>query len=272
MRYLVLILSLLFAAPAWAEDLSAEMLERMRAADVVWLGEVHDNPGHHARQASAIAALNPRAVVWEMLTPTRAALVTAELIADPEKMGEVLHWTQSGWPDFAMYHPVFAAVPDVPVVGAAVPRSEARAAMEKGIVATFGEEASVFGLDRPLPGDEQAAREADQMAAHCDALPEHLLPLLVDVQRLRDASLARAVIDALEETDGPVVVITGNGHARTDRGAPVYLHAARPKVVSVSLGQSEDGRIDGSFDLIAHSPAAERPDPCEAFRDRSQSD
>ena len=57
---------------ARAEALEPEDLPR---ADVVLLGEVHDNPAHHAFQAEAVAYLAPRALVFEMLTPAQAALV-----------------------------------------------------------------------------------------------------------------------------------------------------------------------------------------------------
>ena len=103
------------------------------------------------------------------------------------------------------------------------------------------------------------------MANHCNAMPAEMLPVLVDFQRLRDAALAAAVDQALEETGGPVAVITGNGHARLDRGLAVCLSKARPEVRIQSLGQSEGGAISGDFDLLLDSAAAERPDPCLAF-------
>ena len=34
------------------------------AQDVVILGEVHDNPAHHAEQAAQVAAIQPRALVF----------------------------------------------------------------------------------------------------------------------------------------------------------------------------------------------------------------
>jgi uncharacterized iron-regulated protein len=123
-----------------------------------------------------------------------------------------------------------------------------------------------FGLDQPLPEAEQTAREADQQANHCNAMPEKMLPVLVDFQRLRDAALAAAADKALAETGGPVAVITGNGHARMDRGLAVYLAKARPEVAIRSLGQSEDGHISGQFDLVLDASSVERPDPCLAFR------
>lgn len=237
------------------------------AQDVVILGEVHDNPAHHAEQAARVAALKPRALVFEMLTPDQAARVTPDLIADPEAMAGALGWDESGWPDFAMYHPIFAAAPEAAIHGALVPREVARAVFETGPADAFGADAAAYGLSGPLPPEEQAAREALQLAAHCDALPEEMLPGMVAVQRLRDATLARAVVAAMAETGGPVAVITGNGHARRDWGVPAYLARVAPDLDVFVLGQTEDGApLQGGFDAVLSAPAVARPDPCAAFR------
>ena len=253
------------AAPAGAVSLSDALVDRMRSAQVVLLGEVHDNPAHHRVQAAAVAALKPRAVVWEMLTALVATQLTAEVIADPAALAEVTDWDASGWPPLEMYLPVFQAAPEAAQFGALVPRSTARAVMETGAATGFGADAARFGLADPLPGAEQAAREADQFSAHCDALPQDMLPMMVEIQRLRDAELARAALRALEQTGGPVVVITGNGHARVDRGVPVYLQRAAPDVAVFALGQSEAGQVSGTFDAVVDGPATDRPDPCAGF-------
>jgi uncharacterized iron-regulated protein len=125
----------------------------------------------------------------------------------------------------------------------------------------------LFALNTPLPEDQQAAREALQRTAHCNALPDDLLPRMVSVQRVRDAALAQAALDALETTGGPVVVITGNGHARQDWGAPFLLRLADATVDVFSIGQGEAGQIpDGGFGFVADAPAVDRGDPCDAFR------
>lgn len=252
----------LCASPA----LASSVPEELAGADVLFLGESHDNPDHHERQAGITASVKPAALVFEMLTEDQAASVTPDMMTDRTALEVGLGWADSGWPDFGLYFPIFEAAPGARVYGAGVRREDARAAMGDGIVAWFGaEEAARFGLDQPLPDDQQAARETMQASAHCDALPPEMLPVMVDIQRLRDASLARAADQALAETGGPVVVITGNGHARMDWGAPAYLALARPEAVLRSLGQSEDGTIGGAFDLQADSPGVERDDPCAAF-------
>ena len=236
-------------------------------ADIVILGEIHDNPLHHAHQSIAVEALAPKAVVFEMLSPEQALRVTPELVRSEEALGAVLGWEAAGWPDFGMYHPIFVAAGDAAIRGAAAPAEDVRSAARDGAAAAFGEGAARFGLADPLPEAEQALREAGQLMAHCNAMPAEALPGMVEAQRLRDAWLARAALDALAETGGPVAVITGNGHARADWGIPRLIAAAAPEVEVLTIGQFEEAaEARPPFDLWLVTEAAARGDPCEAFR------
>ncbi|RSK30733.1 hypothetical protein EJA01_17705 [Rhodovulum iodosum] len=244
-----------------------EGLVRLPAADVVVLGEVHDNPDHHGNQAAAVAALEPAAIVFEMLTAEQAARVTDGVRGDADALESALDWEASGWPDFDMYHPIFAAAPRAAVYGGALPRGDVRRAIGEGAAAVFGPDAASYGLADPLPADQQATREEGQQAAHCNALPPEMLPGMVEAQRLRDAAMARAVVRALDETGGPVAVITGNGHARTDWGIAAALGHAMPGASVLALGQFEESpRADAPYDLWLVTEPAERSDPCAAFR------
>lgn len=258
---------LLAGAVLWAAPFAfAEVPEGARTADIVFLGEVHDNPAHHERQADWVAELAPGTLVFEMIAPGVAEDLPDATPGDADALAAALNWAESGWPDFGMYHPIFLAAPEARIRGAAVARSEARALDANPLPKVFGSRADVFGLDRDLPPEEQAAREDLQFAAHCDALPKDFLPMMVAVQRLRDAMLARAALEAHEDGHGPVVVITGNGHARSDWGAPALLAGIEGLRV-FSLGQSEDDVVpDGRFDLVLGAPPVDRPDPCAAFR------
>ena len=246
--------------------LGASVPETAKSADVVLLGEIHDNPVHHQVQAEFLADLQPKAVVWEMLTTEQATRIEADWLNNPKQLERELDWANSGWPDFALYAPLFQASQDALHVGAMVPRAAAQQVMSDGAAAYFGPQSALYGLVASLPKDEQSQREADQQVNHCNAMPQEMLPLMVDFQRLRDANLARATVEALEQTGGgPVAVITGNGHARKDRGVPVYLLKARPDLVIYALGQSEDGVTSGVFDMVLDAPRVDRDDPCKAF-------
>ncbi len=242
--------------------------------EIVVLGEVHDNPLHHANQAQIVEALKPDALVFEMIEPARALAVTAEIRADADALAGTLAWQESGWPDFAMYYPIFAAAPEAAVFGGAAGRSDVRQAVADGAATVFGDAAALFGLDRALDAAELETRQQLQYDAHCGALPEELLPGMVEAQRLRDAALAKATVAALAHaravSESPqVVVITGNGHAREDWGMPEML--ARyfrddPGVGIRTLAQFETDRPDAApYSTWIATEAAERDDPCRAF-------
>ena len=251
---------------AWAET-GAHPSEAARAADVVFLGEQHDNPGHHAVQAAWVQTLQPKALVFEMLTAEQADRPLDPYRDDPEKLADVLGWADAGWPDFAMYYPIFAAAPAAAIYGAGIPSDRVRGLMTQELSQVAGDMTARFALDQPLPPAEQADREALQKAAHCDALPDQMLPMMVNVQRLRDAALADAALTALQDTGGPVVVITGNGHAREDWGAPFLLRQTNADIAVFALGQGEAGQApQGGFDTVLDGPVVDRGDPCDAFK------
>jgi len=257
-----------FPLPVSAQAPSvADIVRAADGAQVVILGEVHDNPAHHALQAEISAEIAPSAFVFEMIDTAEAARITPAAAADPDGLAEALAWSETGWPDFAFYAPLFQQAAATAVYGAEIPRSAAQEAFASSAADVFGADAARFGLTDPLPETEQVAREAEQLASHCDALPPEILPGFVEAQRLRDAELARQTLRALEATGGPVVVITGNGHARRDWGVPAVLSVAAPDVQVFALGQVEgDLPESGPFDLIVTAPPIDRPDPCAAFR------
>lgn len=260
------LLNLVLALPAQAEQIAPDRLDNLPGADVVFLGEVHDHAGHHLNQARAITAIGPRALVFEMLTEAQAS-AAPESWTTAEELAGALNWDGSGWPEFAIYYPIFQATPDARIYGAAVPRAQARAVFEQPLTAVFAGDAARFGLDHPLPAAEQTARETLQAEAHCNALPTDLLPGMVTVQRLRDAELARVAELALRQTGGPVAVITGTGHVRRDWGAPAALARAAPEVTRLTLGQYEIAAPDPALtDFWIVTDAVDRDDPCAAFQ------
>lgn len=260
-------LTLCLIAPVLArgEEALADRLDDLPPADVVILGEVHDNPIHHVNQGRAVKALQPKAIVFEMLTPEQVAAAEGANRHDPHSLGPALGWDNSGWPDFAMYWPIFAAAPEARLYGAGVDRTAARSAMKDGAASFFGAEAGAYGLAAPLAADLQARLEAEQMQAHCNAMPADMMAGMVEVQRLRDATLARAAAQAVEETGGPVAVITGSGHARTDVGVPAVLASVAPQLRVLSIGQVErdDAASEGlPYDMWVVTEPVSREDPC----------
>ncbi len=233
------------------------------------MGEEHDAADHHRNQADWVRRMGARVVVFEMLTPELAQTAMAERRASAADLGAALAWEARGWPDFEAYAGIFAAAAaqDALILGAELPREALSRAAEMGAAQVFDGTAA-FGLETPLDPDEQAAREAEQAEAHCGLLPEDLLPGMVEVQRLRDAALAQAALDGLDETGGPVAIITGNGHARRDRGVPALLESARPDLRVLAIGQFTEPTGAAPFDarIVTPPPEGRDTDPCAALR------
>ena len=248
MRKLILFVGL-WAAPVAAQD--------------VWvLGEIHDNPAHHVEQANLLADIQPTAVVFEMLSPDQAAIINGGI--DPAGIGDAVDWADSGWPDYAIYQPIFEQLDGARVYGASLPREVVMSAAGQGATSIFGPDAVNFGLG-PLDAETQAAFEEEIFLSHCSAMPRDILGGIVESQRLRDAHFARVTLTALRETGGPVAVITGNGHARNDRAIPAIIASAAPDVDVVSYGILETADDSGLYDVTIVTGAFDRPDPCDAF-------
>lgn len=262
-----LMLALSFGGAAGAREIGPEGLDRLPQVDVFFLGETHDNPRHHDLQARAVRAVEPAALVFEMLGEAQVAALPDDL-SDAQAVAEATEWEARGWPDFEMYHPIFTAAPGARIYAGDPGIETVRRALREGAAAVFGAEAARFGLTEPLAAEDQAAREADQQAAHCDALPVEALPGMVEAQRLRDAALAQAALRALEETGGPVAVITGVEHARIDIGAPALLRQAMPGVTFLSIAPLERvpvGRPPHHLWIVTEGVPS-RGDPCAAFQ------
>ena len=244
-------------------------IESAREADIVVLGEIHGNPDHHRVQAEIVAALAPPALVFEMIPQEREAEINELRAAGADRaaLAEALDWADSGWPDFDYYAAIMEAAPDAQIFGASQPSADVSRAALEGAAGVFGPDATIYGLDKQLEPEEQARREAELAAAHCDALSPEALPGMVEAQRFRDAGLADATLWARIMTGGgQVAVITGSGHADKLRGMPAMIALAEPEATVVALGQFEQGADPAAdFDAVLLAPAPPRSDPCAAF-------
>jgi len=251
------------------------------------LGEVHDNSEHptiRARLIAAVAATGVRpAVVFEQLDLERdAAVVAAQAAgADAERLADAGRLDRKGWL-WPMHKPLFelALRLGLPVRAGNVSREMLRGDLQ----AAVDRETGAIWYAR-LHGarwtDEQAAAlRADIVEAHCGKLPPAIVPRLELAQRVRDASMAQALVD--DATPGGAILIAGNGHVRADLGVPVYLHAPGlpgAGAQSISLGlievaADEERAADFPRQLVATHPGfdyvwftrpAAREDPCASI-------
>lgn len=271
----------------WIDE--AGLKRELARARYVLLGEKHDNADHHRLQAQlvdALASSGRRPVLaFEMLDVKQQAAVDQALARaprDPDALALAVDWAHSGWPDWSLYRPIFAAGLEhgLPVLAANLPRDQVRGIVMQGPSAMEAGERGRLGLDTQLAPEVAKAMREEMRESHCGQLPDEILEPMVLAQRARDAEMADRVFEA-DRGDG-VILITGAGHARADRGVPAHLAHLAPDRPVASLGfveVSPEARepkdyvasFGGDrlpFDYVWFTPAAERPDPCEALRKR----
>ena len=146
-----------------------------------------------------------------------------------------------------------------------------------------GADASRIARGQPHPmADAQPPgwRDADETAqrreiadGHCGLLPPVALPPMARAQRARDATMADAVRQAILRRGLPVVLLTGNGHARRDLGVPRFLTGGPSPVRVMAVGLLEQEAVavaesdpTGLYDWRVFTGPMVRPDPCEGLR------
>lgn len=244
------------------ETSTAELLQQMRACDFVLLGERHDNTLHHRRRGELLAALGASAtVVAEHLPRGRQVAPGPELLARLEQAG----FDPRGW-QWPAHQSLFAALLEagLPLLGGNAPRELVRQVARDGPPAWPADLRPMLE-SAPLAGKAQAALDRDLVDGHCGQLPAARVPAMRAAQRLRDASMAQALLDARGR---PSVLLAGNGHVRTDHGVPQLLRVLRPQARWISVGfiEGESGAGPHPYTHLWLTPVLPRVDPCAGLR------
>ena len=248
-------------------EISVEVLaERLRSADVVLLGELHDNPHHHQARASLIPqfATNKTTIVAEHLPTGRRVTSTGASLSDLEAAG----FNRNGW-GWPLHQPLFESVlgRGYALIGGNLPAGFSKELMSQGQAAMPLPMARAYE-QAVLLSPARSRLEQDLIDGHCGKLPDKYLAPMKLVQRATDISMATALI-----THRPSVLVAGNGHVRRDYGVPQVLSALEPslKISSVGLYESGTDRAElikslaGRYDFVWLTDDTQRTDPCADF-------
>ena len=224
---------------------------------VVLLGEVHDNPQQHVLRATAfrahVAAGARPALLMEQFDRQHQAAIDAA----PRTAEGVIAAGQGGpgW-KWDFYKPFIdvALQYGLPIVAANVGRDEARRVMREGLAAT--------GFIADIPPEVSGTLARAIVASHCGMVDEATAGRMALAQVARDQHMARSLTT---HAGRGAVLLAGNGHVRTDVGAPRWLDAAI-RARSEAIGVLEEGDTTMAFDRRVFTPPQPRPDPCAVMR------
>ncbi len=279
------------------QQLTVEIWDTIRARGIVLLGEVHDNPEHHAVRGEilrptvdvgGISPFAPPVAAFEHIRTTQQAQldsfyarVRRGRAAKASDLLKDLRWQASGWPAAEIYLPVFdAAIEGNMLIVAAAPDRERMRALVRGDRAVAGDgELSLLRSAEGMPRPLREALVAELEGSHCGAIPPSAFAGMSLAQRYIDAHMAARTLEEMGEHGG-AFLLAGNGHVRTDRGVPYALNQRAPtrEMISVMLLEVEDGKTDPAsylprdpygnpaVDYVLFTPRHNRPDPCEKMR------
>jgi uncharacterized iron-regulated protein len=256
------------------------LLVSLRAARFRLLGEVHDNPDHHAARLKLLDALGESglkpAVAFEQFDRMHDEALQQRLTGGDvtaEDVAQAVQFDRKNW-NWDLYRPLVetALRHRMPLRAANLSRAEAVRVAKEGMAALRAPQISRLGLETVWSAEKEHRLREIIYEGHCRSLPEGLIPNMTAAQRARDATLADALLDP--SADG-AVLIAGNGHVRRDLGVPLYLRQASPdaRVVSLGLLEVESGKdraadymAEIAYDFAWFTPQARREDPCKALR------
>jgi uncharacterized iron-regulated protein len=260
-----------------------QLIKRIVEADYLLLGELHDNRVHHRHQAWVIKQLalagRDAGIAYEMIYKEQGKRLAGVEITSADQLIEILNQTQTGWDYENQYRPLFVETlaAGYPIVAANLDRKALMDVLKQGEDRLPKDYRSI--LDNTPFTDAQRSDLLDEInTSHCNLLDAHVASMMLQGQRIRDVALTQSLLSTSEPVK---VLITGLGHARNDRGVPLYLQnnlQAPANILAIGMIEVEPDKTDAAayaevwnrdslpFDIIIFTPTVDTGDPCEELK------
>ena len=257
----------------------ATLLARINAANVLLLGEIHDNPQHHELQQkllnARIASGARPAVMMEQLNAENQPALDQALAGSnrDEVLSSVTKLIK--FSDWQFYRPflVIAVDNQLPVIAANISNQQLQPVIWNGFAAYDAGDLKRLAVEQVWSESRDKYLVRNMGGAHCGKLKDELRAGLSRSQRLRDALMADSAMSSIGRG---IVGIVGSSHARRDIGLPLYFAARAPLARIFSIGfvevhprktdpttyEVDSATGEAPFDVIWFTPRVDRPDPC----------
>lgn len=231
-----------------------EIMQKMRNAEYILLGEGHTSVCDHKIQQRIVAALatsdRPPAIGLEMVA------VDMQLILDDFAKGQItvadleeeLQWsTKWGYP-YSLFSGLFeiANRNSLPVAGLNVPTAVTRKISREGVDALTGEERDLLPAEIVPPTSDQQPMLDMIFGQHAskdqdDSEQRERFHL---VQSIWDSKMAEEAVRLRKKYDWPVLIIAGSGHVEYNWGIAMRIRRFDPGATIFSLVPWRGGEFD----------------------------
>ncbi|MBF0177665.1 MAG: ChaN family lipoprotein [Magnetococcales bacterium] len=251
-----------------------DLVDQMRSARVIYLGEKHDNPEHHRLQMHIIQDLvkagRRPALGFEFFTRAQTSWLQDFSVGVPSPMGrsgaensldrdgEVLR-ERLGWKDrseWAFYYPmlVWARQQKLSIFGADLPRGLRFRLTRVGLEGLSPVERHLIPSTGFVHEDYRQLMLKQLSDAHCGVAPPALLDRLYATWVARNDTMATSITLLLKElpVTEPVVMILGAGHVAHGMGVMDRVAHLNPGLRQFNLGFKEVSVSPSEADLARY--------------------
>lgn len=219
----------------------SQLLMSIMEADYVLLGENHDNISHHINQAWLIENLAKQdrgaSVSFEMIDNRQGDLITDKNITSSIVLIDTLNQFKSSWNYETYYRILFDSV--IQAGFKIYPANIDRQTLTHSVMQdnqNLSPRLRQILSQTPLPPDQKTILQKGIIESHCGMLDTKTVDQMVEMQRIRDATMAASLLNS--EADIKVLV-AGLNHVRKDHGVPMYLLQGNKKATIISVAPIE---------------------------------
>lgn len=226
----------------------SSLLDELQGVRIVFVGELHDNIGHHLMQQAVIKGLQSRnksvAIGLEMFQQDNQSQLD-RWVAGKTREKTFRKIFEDNWSHWTVYRPIFldARTLATPMVGLNIPRELVQKVAKAGVAALPEEELGPLkGISCVVdPAYEAVLRRA--LGGHSGQ--ERSFYFFCEAQLLWDTAMAKQIVDYLRKNPQTVmVVLAGSTHA-WKHGIPTQVIRQANLSYRVLLPEVQ-GRLDRS--------------------------
>ncbi len=226
-----------------------ELIAQLETRDLVFIGEVHDNPEHHLIQVQILQALmarhGPVTVAMEFFQRPQQVIIDRYIMgesSESEFLKEV-NWKKQWSFDYSLYRPLILTVKERKgkLLAINAPNDIVRKVARSGLKGLDPDERSLLAKNIDLNNEGHRAYLQDVFNNEAHG---HLtnFDFFYEAQCVWEDTMAQNIAGSLEGTDEILIALTGNGHIINKFGIPDRTAARIPAdMVTVLLTPIDDG-------------------------------
>ena len=243
-----------------------QLIDQISSKDLIFIGEVHDNPEHHLIQVQILQALleccSPISIAMEFFERPQQASFDRYLegkLSEEEFLKEV-RWEERWGFDYAFYRPLIriAKQHGAEVVAINAPSKVVGKVARRGLESLDESERTEIAEEIDLSNEAHRTyvREAYEQPAHKDLKFDYFY----EAQCVWEDTMAESLAEYLKGHEKKLIVFAGNGHIikkfgipnRTIERVPVSMVTIMP--YPLSEGVTIEQEIADYVWLTAHYP------------------